>query len=244
MFRRVASCRFFALCTVLSLSFLIRDAAAWTPPTPPPPSPPRPRRPSTGGAAAAAAAVSSRDEFLLGVAARPSGAAAALLLAAVGIPRPSRAAPPFAVMSEEVGYFPVSDPALGGATVMVPAPVRRESTEQATSLARYLRSSGAVMYGAFWCPHCRRQRELFGREAFGYVDYVECDPRGYMSKFATCAADGVEGYPSWKFGNGEARGGEMELVEIARASGYLRKKGRFDASLETGVPPLGGASCR
>ena len=127
--------------------------------------------------------------------------------------------------------------------VMVPARIRRESTDQALSLARYLESTGAIMYGAFWCPHCRRQRELFGREAFGHLTYVECDARGYRSKYATCAVDGVDGYPTWRFGNGEVRGGEMELIDIARVSGYLRR-GRFDASFETGVPPLGGASCR
>ena len=255
MFRPVASCRFFALlCAIASLSSsLVRYAAAWTPSSTPPP--PRPRRSSTGGGGAsssAAAAVSSRGDFLRGVAASSSSGAIAIAAAATAAaaavlaadPRPSLAAPPFAVMSEELGYFPATDVSLN-ATVMVPASVRRTSTDQATSLAGYLRSSGAVLYGAFWCPHCRRQRELFGREAFGILAYVECDPRGMHSEFAACAIEGVDGYPTWKFGNGEVRGGEMELVEIAKASGYLKKGGgSFDASLETGVPPLGGASCR
>ncbi len=147
-------------------------------------------------------------------------------------------------MSEEMGYFPINDAVLN-ATVMVPASIRRESTEQAISLAKYLRSSGAIMYGAFWCPHCRRQRELFGREAFGYLNYVECDVRGYRSRYAQCALDGIDGYPSWKFGNGKARDGEMELHDIANVSGYLKRGGgRFDPNSETGVPTLGGASCR
>ena len=251
MFRPVVSCRFFALCAIASLSssFLLRYVAAWTPSSSPP-SPPRSRRSSTGGGGASSAATSSRDDFLRGVAARSSAAVAAAAAAAAAAvlaadPRPSLAAPPFAVMSEELGYFPATDAALN-ATVMVPASIRRASTDQATSLAEYLRSSGAVFYGAFWCPHCRRQRELFGRGAFEMLAYVECDPRGIHSKFAACAIEGVDGYPTWKFGNGEVRGGEMELVEIAKASGYLKKRGggSFDASLETGVPPLGGASCR
>jgi hypothetical protein len=74
-------------------------------------------------------------------------------------------------------------------------------------------------------------------------------PRGYKSQYATCLIDEVDGYPSWKFGNGKVQGGEMELIEIAKLSGYdnIKKKGGglpFDASLETGVPPLGGASCQ
>ena len=42
-----------------------------------------------------------------------------------------------------------------------------------------------------------------------------------------------------------SQGGEMELVDIAKMSGFLDTKGKraFDASLEMGVPPLVGASC-
>ena len=29
-------------------------------------------------------------------------------------------------------------------------------------LARHLTSVGAVMYGAYWCPHCKRQKTMFG----------------------------------------------------------------------------------
>ncbi|KAL3811027.1 hypothetical protein ACHAXA_010288 [Cyclostephanos tholiformis] len=240
MFRpMLASCRFLVLLFIISpLSSLLRDAIAWTIP----PSKPPMRSWTTE---AATGVVSSRDDFLRVVASGIFIPPVAVVAAAALVvdPRPSIAAPPFAVMSEEMGYFPINDQVLN-ATVMVPASIKRESTQQAISLARYLQSSGAIMYGAFWCPHCRRQRELFGREAFKYLNYVECDPRGYKSRYATCALDGVEGYPSWKFGNGEVRGGEMELSEIAMTSGYLKSRGRFDSRLETGVPPLGGASCR
>eukprot|EP00804_Cyclotella_cryptica_P012174 CCRYP_009854-RA/>CCRYP_009854-RA protein AED:0.21 eAED:0.21 QI:188/1/1/1/0/0/2/1115/217 len=113
---------------------------------------------------------------------------------------PANAAPPFAIMAEEVGYFPVTDERTGQ-TVMVPAKPKRESTDQATELAKYLQSSGAKMYGSFWCPHCSRQKELFGREAWKLIDYVECSPKGYRSKYATCIDQGIDGYPTWKFGN-------------------------------------------
>jgi hypothetical protein len=243
----LASCRFLVLSRIVSLllSFPFLDATAWMIQ----PSPPPMRSSSTTGGASApsSAAFSSRGDFLRvvasGIVLSPPVAAVAIAVL-VANPRPSVAAPPFAVMSEEMGYFPINDIVLN-ATVMVPASIRRESTQQAISLAKYLQSSGAVMYGAFWCPHCRRQRELFGREAFGYLNYVECDSRGYKSRYATCALDGVDGYPSWKFGNGMVRGGEMELYDIANVSGYLKStRGRFDPGLETGVPPLGGASCR
>jgi glutaredoxin len=149
-------------------------------------------------------------------------------------------------MAEELGYFPVTDET-SGATVMVPAKIKRHSTDQAIALAKYLQSTKSTMYGAFWCPHCIRQKELFGMEAFKFINYMECDPKGYKSQSATCFEKGVDGFPSWKFGNGKQQGGEMELMDIAKISGFLDKKGMnaFDANLEFGVPPLGsGASCQ
>jgi len=160
-------------------------------------------------------------------------------------PSPARAAPPFAVMEEELGYFPVMNERTGEA-MMVPAKIKRPSTSQAVALAKYLRGHGAKMYGAFWCPHCSRQKELFGREAWDYIDYVECAAKGYRTQFAICIEDKVEGYPAWKFGNGKSQGGEMELMAIAEMSGFLDEKGgqAFNPALETGVPPLGGAACK
>eukprot|EP00984_Skeletonema_dohrnii_P000117 scaffold35_cov117-Skeletonema_dohrnii-CCMP3373.AAC.10 len=158
-------------------------------------------------------------------------------------PRPSNAAPPFAIMAEELGYFPVKDEK-SGETVMVPAKAKRSSTDQAVELAKYLQSTKAVMYGAFWCPHCQRQKELFGKEAWKYITYVECSPKGYKSQYATCLSNGIDGYPSWKFGNGKSQGGEMELIDIATTSGF-KKKFAFDGSLEEGqVPSLGGGGCK
>ncbi|KAL7526561.1 hypothetical protein ACHAWF_001819 [Thalassiosira exigua] len=214
------------LALILGVSlFFVLPTAAWTPPPPAHP--------------AEASSVSSRGDFVrrsLVGAASAIGAASSIATS----PAPSNAAPPFAVMAEEMGYFPVKDERTGE-TVMVPSRARRESTDQAVALAEHLRSTGTTMYGAFWCPHCSRQKELFGKEAWTYVSYVECDPRGYGSKFATCLEEGVDGYPSWKFGNGKSQGGEMELADIARMSGFKKP---FDAKLETGVPPLGGSSCQ
>ena len=192
---------------------------------------------STENPASVARSASSRKDFI-----RQMVVASAAYLFVQNAP--ADAAPPFAIIAEEVGYFPVTDERTGE-TVMVPAKAKRQSTDQAIELAKYLQSSGARMYGAFWCPHCSRQKELFGREAWKYIDYVECSPKGYRSKFATCIDQKVDGYPTWKFGNGKEQGGEMELADIAKVSGYLAKKSRsFDPSLEFGVPPLGGGSCQ
>lgn len=200
--------------------------------------------------------VNTRNEFLRQVFLGPitiTRTTVAILLASSSAataaqPAIANAAPPFAIMAEELGYFPVIDER-SGATVLVPAKIKRHSTSQAIALAKYLQSTNTIMYGSYWCPHCSRQKELFGMEAFKFINYIECDPKGYRSKYATCLENGVDGYPSWKFGNGKSQGGEMELIDIAKFSGYIgdNKNGRrndFDASLEFGVPALGGAACR
>ena len=43
--------------------------------------------------------------------------------------------------------------------------VTTKSTPASIALAKHLTSSGAVMYSAYWCPHCHEQKELFGKEA-------------------------------------------------------------------------------
>ena len=100
--------------------------------------------------------------------------------------------------------------------------------------------SGAVMYGAFWCPHCRRQREMFGKEAWANINYVECANSGYKSNPKLCSTNGITGFPAWKFVNGKEASGEMPLEQLAMVAGY---KGKFDGSLEEQLPGLAG-SCR
>lgn len=151
----------------------------------------------------------------------------------------AQAAPPMAVIAEELGYFPVTN--REGDTTYLPARVKRASTEQSEGLAKFLKSSGAVMYGAYWCPHCSRQKELFGREAWSFIRYVECSPKGFNSDIALCATEGIDGFPTWKFGNGKVGSGELKLDQIAKMSGY---KGKFDGNAEAPLPSSGSGSCR
>lgn len=52
--------------------------------------------------------------------------------------RVASAAPPIAIIAEELGYFPVTN--RHGKTTYVPARVKRSSTDQAVLLAKYLKS--------------------------------------------------------------------------------------------------------
>ena len=58
----------------------------------------------------------------------------------------AQAAPPIAVIAEELGYFPVQTKA--GDLVYVPKRVQRQSSDQAIELAKKMSEKGAVMYGA------------------------------------------------------------------------------------------------
>jgi len=155
------------------------------------------------------------------------------------------AAPPMAVIGEELGYFPVTN--RDGETIYIPARVKRKSSEQAILLSEFLRESGAVMYGAFWCPHCQRQREMFGREAWQNVVYVECAKSGVSSNIRLCNQDQINGFPTWKLYPNRRKtpnfvSGEMPLDQLAKLSGY---NGPFDANLEVPLPSnMDLGSCR
>jgi uncharacterized membrane protein/glutaredoxin len=87
------------------------------------------------------------------------------------------------------------------------------------ALAQYLTQIGAKMYGAYWCPHCHEQKELFGKEAVAQMPYVECDPGGANAQPAVCQAQGVKGYPTWKIKD-QTVSGVQTLQQLADMSGY------------------------
>lgn len=137
--------------------------------------------------------------------------AAALILAYLvfkGMPRAGRVpAAAIAVLS-----------ALILATVYALTLARTAESAYAAGLARHLSQSGAVFYGAYWCPHCREQKKLFGAAA-ALLPYVECDPHGSTPQPARCLARGIRVYPTWEIG-GQLVEGVSTLDELARRSGY------------------------
>jgi len=118
-------------------------------------------------------------------------------------------------------------------------PVVSASSPGAIELAGHLKKVGALMYGAYWCPHCHEQKELFGKEAAKLVPYVECDPQGIDPKPDQCKAAGITGYPTWEIG-GQIYSGRQTLEELATASQYTgnRNFGTPQPALPPGVPPV------
>ena len=57
-------------------------------------------------------------------------------------------------------------------------------------------AAGAVMYSAYWCPHCHEQKELFGKEASDQtLKVVECAPDGQNNQVDLCRSKGIGGFP-------------------------------------------------
>lgn len=88
----------------------------------------------------------------------------------------------------------------------------------AEGLAKHLAATGAVFYGAYWCPHCSDQKAMFGAAA-KYLPYVECDPRGAGGNPQLCAEKQIKGFPTWEIA-GQRLEGVVDLAELARLSGY------------------------
>lgn len=84
--------------------------------------------------------------------------------------------------------------------------------------AKCVNKSGAKMYGAWWCPHCADQKELFGY-AFQYVNYVECSAPGQRTENDTCKQAGVKNFPTWQFSDGTHVEGTLHLQALSEKTG-------------------------
>jgi uncharacterized membrane protein/glutaredoxin len=89
------------------------------------------------------------------------------------------------------------------------------------ALAEHLAKSGAIFYGASWCPHCKEQKELFGAAA-DRLPYVECSPQGPRAPQApVCETLEIKGYPTWII-DGRRYEGLLMPEELEKYSGFER----------------------
>ncbi|MFZ3301498.1 MAG: protein disulfide isomerase family protein [Microgenomates group bacterium] len=82
------------------------------------------------------------------------------------------------------------------------------------SFASCLGEKGAKFYGAFWCPHCRSQKDIFGKSAKN-LPYIECSTPDGNSQLAVCTEAGIESYPTWVFSDGSKENGQLTLEKLA-----------------------------
>jgi len=84
--------------------------------------------------------------------------------------------------------------------------------------ARCISASGAKMYGAYWCPHCMDQKEMFG-DSWHLINYVECSLPANGGQTEACIAAGVRSYPTWQFGDGTRKTGALSFEELGEKTG-------------------------
>jgi hypothetical protein len=86
------------------------------------------------------------------------------------------------------------------------------------AFAQCLTDEGAVMYGAYWCPHCADQKEGFGTSV-DLIKYVECSLPGGKGQTAECNDAGITGYPTWEFKDGSRLSGNISHSTLAEKTG-------------------------
>jgi len=127
-------------------------------------------------------------------------------------------------------YAGVNSPTVAGEGGVIPSPttapvpglgweITTTSGPAEIALAEHLTAQGVKNYGAYWCPHCYEQKQLFGKEAFSKIDYIECEADGKDAQPEACADAGVRSYPSWEI-DGKLYPGTKPLAELADMTNY------------------------
>lgn len=86
-------------------------------------------------------------------------------------------------------------------------------------LTTHMENTGAKMYGAFWCPACQKQKEMFKASAHR-IPYVECSPAGRHGRTSSkCLAAGVRSYPTWII-KGQRHTGTLTPTTLANRTDF------------------------
>lgn len=108
-------------------------------------------------------------------------------------------------------------PARAGSSTASLGEALKPSNSEQKALGEWLRQRGIIFYGAWWCPACFQQKNLFGKEAGNRLPYVECDKeeRGRRQ----CQAAAVKAFPTWVMG-GQRLEGVQSIEQLKRWSGF------------------------
>jgi uncharacterized membrane protein len=90
------------------------------------------------------------------------------------------------------------------------------------ALSIHLTESGGKFYGAYWCPRCQNQKELFEASA-ARLPYVECSPGGRNGpRNLACVNRDIREFPTWIIGS-RRYVGALSPDNLARYSGFVWK---------------------
>jgi uncharacterized membrane protein len=134
---------------------------------------------------------------------------------------------------------------ISGKTVTSPTgspellPITNTSGPAEIALAEHLKKVDAKMYGAYWCPHCHDQKQLFGQQASAKIPYIECDSNGPNAQPDVCKAAGIKGYPTWQIKD-KSLNGAQALTELAKVSAYSGPQTFKNVPEGSLAPPVNG----
>lgn len=101
----------------------------------------------------------------------------------------------------------------------IPEPAT-DSTEQTIKLAEQLNTVGARFFGAHWCPACKEQMKLFGKQAGANLNYVECGlPDKYPDQLWQCRDENIRSIPTWTRPGSTRLQGVQSINTLERWSG-------------------------
>lgn len=101
----------------------------------------------------------------------------------------------------------------------IPEPAT-ESTQQTIKLAEQLNTVGARFFGAHWCPACKEQMKLFGKQAGANLNYVECGlPDKYPYQIRQCRDENIRSIPTWTRPGSTRLQGVQSINTLERWSG-------------------------
>ncbi len=83
---------------------------------------------------------------------------------------------------------------------------------QYDEFAQCITDAGAKFYGAWWCPHCNDQKNLF--EKSSKLPYVECQTPS-RQPIQECLDAGIESFPTWIFKDGSKLVGLQQFEDLA-----------------------------
>jgi len=89
---------------------------------------------------------------------------------------------------------------------------------QYDTFAQCIADSGATFYGAFWCPHCEEQRDMFGNSA-RLLPYVECSTPDGQNQTQECRDADISSYPTWDMPGGDRVTGVQSFGQLSDATG-------------------------
>lgn len=100
------------------------------------------------------------------------------------------------------------------------SPVSTVPAGKYTTFAQCLTEKKLLFYGAWWCPHCKNTKDLFG-DAVKFLPYVECSTADGKGRLPACVDAKVDVYPTWQFADGTRESGELTLEHLAEKSGCV-----------------------